>query len=191
MLSPFNYYIYSDSPYADYIEDGIQTFDMKEKHPYGQRSRVSADGVPYLIVPFRHGVPGTKSYPQIPEQLYASIRAAIKADQVQTSKVVKGKKMEPNYRGELIPRSSYKWGSRIKGTGVSNLEGMVAFDVSTPKSARTGYVTFRVISANSPAHKWIHPGSPGKKVAHSVSENTKDVVKEILSDGLKKDIGVV
>jgi hypothetical protein len=190
MLSPFNYFIYSDSHYAEYIENGTEPYDMKKTHTIGSRSRMSKDGVPYLIVPFRHGAPGTKSYPAMPEQVYNAIRTGIKEGQIQLSHVVKGRKVEKNYKGELIPRKSYEYGSRITGTGVKNLEGMLAFDVSTPASVRTEYVTFRVISQNSPGHKWIHPGSTGKHITRSVGENTKEIIEDMIADGLRKDLGL-
>jgi len=163
-LSPFNYEIYSDAPVAVYLERGIKTYDMKKTHPFGKRSRDSKSGIPYLIIPFRHGVPGSKYYNVIPEQIYKKLRDAIKRGEVYLSQRAKGRKFSPNYQGELIPRAKYRWGTRISGTGLEQLEGMIMADVSTPKERRSTYMTFRVISANSPAHKWIVKARPAMEI---------------------------
>ena len=203
MISPFNYEIISDSPHASALEDGTKQYDMKETHPYGKRSRVVKKtvrrkgvvirraGDPYLIIPFRRGIPGAKTYKTLPAQLYMQIRQAIRKGDIQLSQVTKGKKRSPNYRGELIPRAKFQWGTRIVGVGIENLEGMVALDVSTPKSKRTTYMTFRVISVNSPTHKWIQKARPGLHLAKNAAINTQGIVKEMIASGLRQDLGVL
>ncbi len=190
-LTPFNYEIYSDSPVALYLERGVQTYDMKETHPYGKRSRVSKEGIPYLIIPFRHGVPGSKYYSRMPEQLYKKLREAIKRREIMLSHRAKGRKYSPNYSGELVPRAKYAWGTRISGTGLEQFEGMIMADVSTPKSNRSTYMTFRVISANSPAHKWIVKTRPAMEITKHVAINTKEIVSDVITSGIKQDLGMV
>ena len=62
---PFNYEIYSEAKIAEWIENGTEELDMKTTHPFGPRSRVSKKGVPYLIIPFRWGTPGSKKNPRV------------------------------------------------------------------------------------------------------------------------------
>ena len=184
--------VYSDSPIATYLENGTKRYDMKKTHPFGNRSRVSKKGVAYLIIPFRHGIPGSKSYSNLPENVYNQIRAAVKKGDVVLSQRAKGRKLSPNYKGEIIPRANYGWGSRIKGTGFDNLEGLMVMNVSTPKSKRSEYVTFRVISAkNSPAMKWIVKARPGMHITKHVYNNTKGEIKYLIENGLKHDLGMV
>ena len=202
MLTPFSHEVYSDDSKAKFLEDGSQEYDMKTTHPFGKRSRVikktrkrkgsivAQEGDPYLIIPFRHGVPGSISYSPIPKLLYTTIRQMIKDDDIKLSNIVKGKKQSPNYQGELIPRRKYNWGSRLMGSGLDKIEGMVVMDVSTSKSARSEYVTFRVISVNSPAHKWIQKARPGLHLTRHVVNNTKEIVEDMIKSGLRQDLGL-
>lgn len=203
-LAPFNHEIYSDSPIAKYIEDGTKEYDMKTTHPFGPRGRVikntrkdktgkivAREGDAYLIIPFRHGTPKSLSYSKIPQQLYDQIRQAIKNDEINLSSIKKGRReRSPNYKGELIPRAKYNWGTRIKGTGIPELENMVVMDTSTKKSPRSSYMTFRIISVNSPAHKWIQKARAARNITKYVVQNTEKIVTEIIQSGLKKDLGV-
>lgn len=189
-LGAFDYEIASNSEIAKMLEDGTKTYDMKKTHPYGVRSRVSKKGDPYLIIPFRHGVPGSKSYGPMPEQIYGMIRNYVKSGQIKKSEVITGKSSEPNFYGNMINRARYSWGSRIKGTGLPNLEGMLVMNTSTPKSNRSEYMTFRIISVNSPAHKWIQPARPAMGIIGAVVNNTKDIVNSMIEKGLKEDLGI-
>lgn len=204
-LTPLNREIYSDSPVAKFIEDGTKEYDMKKTHPFGPRGRVAKntrkdkngnivtrEGDAYLIIPFRHGTPSSLMYSKIPEQMYATIRQAIKNDEISLSNIKKGRReRSPNYKGELIPRAKYNWGTRITNTGVDNLEGMIVADVGTSKSPRSAYFTFRIISVNSPANKWIQKARAGRNITRYVVLNTQEIVKELIESGLKKDLGVV
>ena len=197
-LSPFNYFIVTDYPVAKFIEDGTPTYDMKDTHPFGKKSRVNAKGDPYLIIPFRHGAhgegeAGSVHYKAMPEQIYSQIRARMRADAFAKSKVLKGRRLEENYAGELIPRRRYQWGDRLQNLGEGNkrYEGMVAMDTSTKKSVRSGYFTFRIISVNSPRNKWIYPGTPPRHITQFVAKNTQDLVKDMVEDGLKTDLGMI
>ncbi len=56
-ISDFDMSIETDSRYMERIQNGSDEFDMKTRYPYGNKSRVSQKGVPYLIIPFRWGTP--------------------------------------------------------------------------------------------------------------------------------------
>ncbi len=211
-LSPFNHEIYSDSPIALYLEKGTQEYDMKKTHPYGKQSRivkktvkkkgvvVRREGDPYLIIPFRHGVPGTQSFVQkygdstvataMPEQVFQQIERILKTDEDQMSKRIKGRTFDPNFKGELIPRAKYKWGARFKGMGFSQMEGLVAMDTSSPKKKSSQYMTFRVISVNSPAMKWIVKARPAMNITQHVVNNTKEEMKKLITSGVRQDLGI-
>ena len=198
MLSPFNFFIVTEYPVAKFIEDGTSAYDMKDTHPFGKKSRVNAKGEPYLIIPFRHGAhgegeAGSVHYQPMPEQVYARIRQAMRAGEFAKSKVLKGRRKEENYAGELIPRRTYEWGSRVQtlDPGLDRYEGMVAMDTGTRKSVRSGYFTFRVISVNSPRNKWIYPGTPPRHITQFVAQNTQELVKDMIEDGLKTDLGLL
>jgi hypothetical protein len=193
-LSPFNYVIFSDNPVAKYLEYGTREYDMKETHTKGRKSRVSKDGDPYLIVPFRHGVPGSLSYSVLPEVLYARLRQMIRNDELTLSQRTGGRKKSPNFKGELIPRGKYQWGSRAKigEAGFERFEGLVAMNIPSGKEkGHSAYMTFRVISAGkSPAMKWIVKARPAMNITKHVVENTKEIIQEIITAGIKQDLGV-
>jgi len=88
MLTPFQYEVYTDHPLARILEDGTAEYDMKKTHPYGRKSRVvkktvkkkgrivRRKGDPYLIIPFRQGVPGAVRM-AMPGEVYAQLRRMI------------------------------------------------------------------------------------------------------------------
>lgn len=190
-FAPLGWEISSDDPIAKYLEDGTNEYDMKKTHPYGKRSRIGKDGKPYLIIPFRHGAPGTKSYAPMPEQVYERVRQMISTGEIKRSTIAPGKGKEKNFWGQMIQRAQYEWGSRLTGLGSANLEGMVVMNTPSGKEAgRSTYLTFRVISANSPAHKWIQAARPAMNITKYVVANTKEIIEDLIKKGLMEDLGL-
>jgi hypothetical protein len=199
---PFDYEIYSNSKIAELIENGTEELDMKKTHPYGPRSRVSKKGVPYLIVPFRWGTPKTIGFKNVmPEAVYNMIKnkkqfrqsrvtvSANKADAAHTT---------PNAQvpRKIVGRAQYKWGTRLTGIGYvdhrRHVEGMVSMEgqVEGGKKRASGYFTFRVISANSPATSWIKPAMPPRHVTKAVVEQTREAVNAMVETAIREDLGV-
>ncbi len=178
--------------WSDWMEKGAPAFDMKTTHPYGRKSRVGRDGTPYLIIPIRHGTPGSVSNP-MPRDFYAAIRKTIKDGGFKASQVTSAQHhTEPNFKGQDIMRAGYAWGDRI--TGVSdqfkNLEGMVRFAKKSSGGGHlnSSYMTFRIISAKSPDGMWINPAKP--KITPYVIAATQDTVAQIMEAGLRQDLGL-
>jgi hypothetical protein len=203
---PFDYTIYNDSLVAHALEEGTPQLDMKTTHPYGQKGRVANHGtknnprwVPYLIVPFRWGTPratGGHFRNIIPEQIYAMLQLQIKAGVFTRTKVLPSTHTEPNFWGEQVQRAEYEgedergnWGSILRGIG-GDIEGMSVMAANTAKKRSSTYFTFRVISAESPAGSWIKPATPAMHIAQHVADNVRNVVEEMIQDGLKVDLGV-
>jgi hypothetical protein len=188
--------IYSDSPYAISIEDDTEAFDLKKTIPFGKKSRMGKNGA-YSVVPFRHGVPGSLSAP-MPDTFYKVVLEKIKQGEIEKSKVKKKTYMSPNATGEMVKRHTYKWGGSVKKTGFPDLEGMVVFDISSSnKENRSGYVTFRIITANKPKvskskkgweNSWIVPSRRGLHITRYVVANTKDIVANIIKAGIQFDL---
>lgn len=179
--------IYTESPYMTQIQNGQEKFDMKETHPYGQKSRVSKKGVPYLIVPFRWGTPNDKGGKR------ARFSNFMETD---IHSLVKGKKKfgrslenggwhyEKNFAGEEVARAEYDWGDRLEAGG--NMNGLVAF----PDAKGSTYFTFRIISAKSPRDSWIRKGVPANDVVGALERKYTPEVAEIVGEGLKADLGI-
>ena len=185
-MHDFDVTIGTDSPYMERIRNGQEEFDMKEKYPYGRKSRVSKKGVPYLIIPFRWGTPNRNGGGRahfgntIPLEVYKILqsRKFKKSSQKQTVHV------EPNFKGEAIDRHEYDWGDRIKDEDLGNANGMVRMS-SNPKST---YFTFRVISAKSPASSWIRKATPPNDVVQALKDSLRPQVENLIEQGFLADL---
>lgn len=189
--------VVSNSPYASAIENGSDAKDLKKIIPYGPKARKGKNG-PYTIIPFRHGVPSSQSNP-MPDAVYAKIRDAIRDNDFKKSRQI-GTYPGLNANGKVVTRYKYAWGSRLKGMkaqGFPNLEGLVAFNTSAGAGKSSGYVTFRIISANKPtqkkaqavwANKWLVPAKQGMHLTQHVVKNSANKISELMVAGMKADL---
>lgn len=200
--SPFRHTIFSKEPMMGYLENGLSRYDMKETHTKGAKSRVAKTGknkgVPYLIVPFRHATTeGSRFQDTGLSSLYSKISYQISSGKFQRSIVTKpaktSGKMEKNAMGEMVSRAEYDWGSRFQPEitedmseeqkkTMKRLSGLVAFPGS--------YMTFRVISKNSPADSWIHPGIEPRHYLRDILNMNQEKIKNIIEMALAMDCGV-
>jgi hypothetical protein len=193
---PFDAEIYTESPYARRIRDGTPELDMKTTHPFGRKSRVSEEGIPYLIVPFRWGTPNKEGEARahfgnfIPVPMFNQIKkmktSKRLAEYDKEGNITGGEThLEANYSGEDIERSDYAWGGRYKGEG--NMNGMVRM------AGGGGYFTFRVISAlqlvTSP-FSWIRKAVPPIDVVSALEQKVRPVVEDVIQAGLEADVGL-
>jgi hypothetical protein len=193
---PLDAEIYTESPYAQRIQDGQPELDMKTTHPFGKKSRVSKEGIPYLIVPFRWGTPNQEGKARahfgnfIPVPMFDEIKALKTSKRLakydKEGNITGGEThFEANYSGEDIERSEYNWGGRYKGEG--NMNGMVRM------SGGGGYFTFRVISAKqlvTSPYSWIRKAIPPVDVVSALENQVRPVVKDVIQAGLEADIGL-
>ena len=194
--SAFDVNIESESIQAQRIEEGTDELDMKTTHPFGNKSRVSKDGVPYLIIPFRWGTPnkegGARAHFKnvIPQNMYSAVlafkmkasrRLSVRADGSTAIHI------ENNYRGQPVERAEYDWGERIKADG--NINGLVSFPDESKKKGST-YFTFRIISRDSPEGSWIRKAVPPVDVTGALERTTRPVVEDMIRAGLEADLGV-
>lgn len=181
--------------HADAIEKGSPPRDMKPNLLSGSRSRVSKKGVRYVIIPFRHNVPGASAMGRaMPKEVYRVAKSLAMSH-------VTGK---ANARGVSVERATYHWGqssrihpygwrSRIAPAGheythkVSIYEGMVRMG---PKG-QGGYMTFRVVSENSDPNSWWSPGVEPKPVSEAVAEMSAAQVDAIIRGGFEEDLAAL
>ena len=201
-LRPFQYEIYSESRIAERVENGTPDLDMKTTHPFGPRSRVSEDGVPYLIIPIRWGTPNTVGFKNImPESVYGIVRkfkkmkTKVSADDSQVK--------TPTARGahsiiaaretvyNQVGRAQYNTGfGRLNGAEFGDMEGMVRTHESTGKNRAGGYFTFRVISANSPAGSWIRRGEAARPITRALAGYSNRFIEEMVDSAIKEDLSL-
>lgn len=187
----FDYSVYSDNKQLEKALEGTPAviYDMKKTHPYGVRSRVSANNVPYLIIPFRWGTPNAKGTKRrwnnvIPQKDY---RVSVLPMEV-SSKTNKTH-IEKNAKGEDISRSEYNWGNRITLDNAwdDNSVGMVRMKDGSKKST---YFTFRIISAKSDPNKWWYrkEGVPGVDLMGALKREFESQINEAVRQGFLEDI---
>jgi len=201
---PFTHAVYSESEIAARIENGTPELDMKKTHTRGPRSRVSADGHAYLIVPFQWGTPGKKgdqrvgfgknvidagSYKAVKK--FEKMRTAVSADRAPLR--------ARNAQGKNVGRALYNKGyGRLKEKDIggevdkemrSRMSGMVRSTDATGKNRSGGYFTFRVISARPGATGWIRPAVPPRSVARAVEKETEAAISAMAEPAIIADLG--
>ena len=193
----FDYVISSDNPQLERKVKGEPAveYDMKKTHPYGNKSRVSKKGIPYLIIPFRWGTPNKKGTKRahfnnvIPQAYYETSVKGLKISSVNTLKNY----FEENYKGQSIERQGYNW---VKGGRLTEdmawddrSIGMVRMKDYSKKGSRSTYFTFRIISAKSPAASWIYhkDAIPGVDMMTALERTVRPEIDRIISEGIAED----
>lgn len=184
----FSYTISNDSPAAPLLEYGTTGYDMKKTHPYGKKSRVSKDGIPYLIVPFSWGTMGTVT--SFSNTMTESIEDIAK--RLKKSKVLEETKLEDNFSGESIERHTYDWGNSISIDNAlqGDMENINAIGMvrMANKTGGSTYFTFRVISARSPKNSWINKGIVARHVTEGLKNKYMKDVEEEIKKAMEIDI---
>lgn len=184
------YIVYSNDQQMEKATKGTPDvkYDMKQTHPYGRKSRVSAEGIPYLIIPFRWGTPNGKGTSRrwnnsIPQKEYRTNMLPMEVS------LVKNKThLEQNAHGEMIPRAEYIFANRLKENEAWNDRsvGMVRMRDVGKKST---YFTFRIISAKSDPSKWwyFRKGNPGIDIIGALERTVGPAITELIKQGVKND----
>lgn len=190
-----DYTIYSDSMQLERKVHGSKEveYDMKKTHPYGNKSRVSKKGIPYLIIPFRWGTPNGKGTARahfnnvIPQKNYETAVKGLRMSQVNVDKSY----FENNVKGQSIKRQGYDWAKFGRLTESQAWDdrsvGMVRMkDLASGKST---YFTFRIVSAKSPENSWIYhkDAIPAVDMMGALINTVKPGVDRIISEGVKAD----
>ena len=200
-LNEFHHVISSDNRQMEELNRGRKEveYDMKQTHPYGNKSRVSKKGIPYLIIPFRWGTPSGKKDANGKDISRAHFNNVIPQANYETN--VKGLQMskvnelkkyfENNFKGQSIQRQGYDWAKngrlREDQAWDDRSVGMVRMkDVASGKST---YFTFRIISAKSPQSRWIYhkDAKPALNFMPALEAKARPEVERIIEQGLKAD----
>jgi hypothetical protein len=198
-LGEFEHEIFSEAKIAERIENGTDDLDMKTTHPYGPRSRVSKEGVPYLIIPFRWGTPKSVGFKNVmPINVYNIVRKFKKMKTLVSADVSKVETPNAQTPSKMTGRAQYNKGyGRLSGMDFAGtieqktrMNGMVRSTDETGKDRSGGYFTFRVISANSPANSWKRKGMPALHVTEIVAKVTQKDVEAMVDAAIKEDFSV-
>lgn len=181
--------VFSTSPQASTIEDGIPAYDMKPGLLSSPKAKKNKDGGRYITVPFRHGTPGTATMPSMPTNVYA-----------QANKL--GFSRRNNFIKAFFTGRKYTWDGRLKesaqgqrshikphsGAGYTWKTGKYSGMIRAGKAGHAQYLTFRRVSDNSDPNSWQHPGVKPRPIREAVIENTKDEVLTLIRRGFEMDL---
>jgi len=196
----FHSAVINNLPYAKYIENGSGSYDMKNILNTSNKVRVSKkDGKRYLIIPFRHGTPGSVEFNPMPKAVHQAAKemtpsrrtAVFSEPSQQGAKSYKEAQLflsQGHPQGKTVTRNRYQWGGRLgsqdAGGKGSKYAGMVRFprDDST---VGTKYMTFRVMKEGSSG--WIRPAMPGMHLANKAKNASSFVIQRIITEGFEAD----
>lgn len=166
-----NLFIISIGEPGLHFEDGFESFDQKQGLLNGPRSKVSASGHRYNIVPFSHKGATSKESERRGKAYVSELKNTIK----------KMKQLDPpkeirDRSGRVIGRIVAKAPKDIEGV----TSGMVKIEKDYSKKKQSSYLTFRGVSENSDPSDWIHPGYKGLKAFEAVEKTIEDKIDVII-----------
>lgn len=174
------------------LERGWPGGDMREWMLKSPKAKQGKNG-PYLVVPFRHGAPGTSG-----RNTGAPMPTSI--HQV-------AKQLAPTVSRPSAPGSpgGTKWGGRLhpglpmskkakehltrkaKPFHTTSLHmGMVRKQKTYEKATQSSYQTFRTISqhSNAPGKHWVHPGIKPRRFARDVQKHVEHIAEAVIITAL-------
>lgn len=167
------------------IEEGSDSFDMKESFERSSKKKMKRDGGWFLTVPFRHATPGAVATAGafasvLPKDVYQIAKnnagKPVQKSQLPTQHQALGVRQELlNKLGVKIPAYTHK---------AAKYEGVVRKDISsTSNEVRGGYFTFRRVSDKSDPTSWIHKGFKARDfMGRSISQNEISSVVDRTTD---------
>ena len=191
--SEFKWTVYTDNRQLEQLNKGSKEveYDMKKTHPYGKKSRVSEEGVPYLIIRFRWGTPNQKGTKRahfnnfIPQKNYETSVTGLEI----SSKNALKNYFEKNFKGEKIERQGYNWAKNGCLTDDQAWDDRSVGMVRMKDVTGSTYFTFRIISAKSPANSWIYHKDAKQALNYlaALEQAARPEVEKIIREGLKAD----
>lgn len=188
--------IFSDDPMATPFETGEPARDLKRMLNTSEKVRTAKGGKHpgqrYLIIPFRHSSPGKIAHGNdMPTAVYKQALQLTKSTSTQLSMRRSGlNASDVRTRGPLMTmRSSYNWGTRLNGPNIpARQRGMVRMETSSGKQTSSKFLTFRVMTENSPG--WIVPPKPGRFIVKGVAERAKDMLEFNVQNAIASVAGI-
>ncbi len=182
-LGDLHAFIGTDDKSVERMQQGQEAYDMKKTYPYARKGRVSAKGVPYLIIPFRWGAGQKRAH------FGGNVASKTVHDLLmerKPSRKTGGTYETQNYKGIKTIRQRIDWGGRIgdgEGTDPDGRDvGMVRF-ADLPRGTGS-YMTFRIISAKSPQESWWRKSVPGVDVQGQMDKALAPQVQSGIEEGV-------
>lgn len=185
--------------YAEEIENGRPTRDLKKMLNTSLRVRVGKKGNRFLYIPFRHNTPGNSalatSMPPNVYQMAKGLEASMVTGQTTRQSGLNAMSIKTQ-QFLTVPQNTYKWGQRLPAGLTPKLKahhatdihaGMYRFETSTPGGAKSSqYLTFRTMSEKSKG--WIVPPQPGQKIAEGVVNHMRPKANQAFAEAIKRTL---
>jgi hypothetical protein len=194
MTGAFSAEVSSDYKWAQEIDSGRPARDLKKMLDTSLKVRLSKKGARYLIIPFRHGVPGANALaPSMPDDVYELARQLDPSRVTGTGRRLSGTgAFDIKSRKPLtVPQRKYAWGGSLPAGATPKMQsrhaGMYRFDTSSGNAKSSTYLTFRVMVEGSPG--WIVPAKPGLNLVKGVTDRLQPLAEKAFSEAVKRDLG--
>ena len=202
-LNDFAAEVSSELPSATAIEEGMPARDMKRMLGSSWKVRVNKRGRRYLIIPFRHDNPGSVMGNPMPQSVHqwwqqegrAASRITGTYDRISGAE---GHDIRTRQR-VTVPGWRYQWGSRLskktlQGMGlddrqVRRMAGMVNFREQGGGARHSQFITFRVMSEDSPG--WQAPAVAGYWPARTTADTLRPIAEEAFAQAVAADIRAI
>lgn len=193
----FSASVFSEYQHANNIEFGWPERDLKKMLDTSMKVRVSAKGKRYMIIPFRHNNPESKSSSAMPFHVYAEARNLAASSVIGSTFRLSGTgAYHMKTRTPIkVNKSVYKWGDSLPAGLTEKLKphhktdihaGMYRFNASSGNESRSSYITFRVMSEDSKG--WIVKAKPGLNLAQNVAERLQPLAEQVISQAITLDL---
>lgn len=193
MTGAFSAEVSSDYKYAEEIDNGRPPRDLKKMLDTSLKVRVTKSGKRFLIIPFRHQIPGADAVGQsMPQDVYDLAR------KLAPSRVVGGGH-RPSGTGAMniksrqpitVAKRKYVWGDSLKAGAAPEMQrrhaGMVRFDTSSGKQKSSAYLTWRVMMEGSSG--WVIPAKPGLYIVKGVTDRLQPLAEKAFSEAGRRDL---
>ena len=139
------------------IEQGAESFDMKEGFSRSSKKKLKKDGGWFLTIPFRYAIPGSIGESEnfagiLPKEVHKiakKIDRPVKRSELPEEFQVKGVRSEMIFQGHLLEEYRHK---------SAQFEGLKRIVKNYEKVSQGTYITFRRVSDKSDEGSWIYPG---------------------------------
>ena len=127
---PLFYKIEHTKDYAKFLEYGFESFDMKKALQTSEKVRISKDGKRYLIIPFEHGTPGSKSKREMPQEIYSEavrlkpsvVSSKYNEGSIRQASTISDANLLRKNNPTRVQRNGYMWGDRLTNVKGAELE---------------------------------------------------------------------
>lgn len=195
METPYSGYVIATYRYASDIENGRPARDLKEMLNSSPKTRLTAKGKRYMIIPFRHQTPGATALGRpMPAAIYMQAKAL--APSVTTGITQRKTHLDfwslATRNQHTIAKLKTKWGDRLDAGLAGKFAphhrtdpyaGMVRLRAGTGKRQSSVYLTFRVMTEDSKG--WIVAPQPGQHIARNIAIDIQPKFEQAMTEAVQ------